>query len=460
MTIAEVKQKIAESGALSQIERAISAAEDSASHNVFLHICKDRALKRAKDVDAGKISGSLAGVPFAVKDNFLHFDGPTTAASNFLSQFESPIQAEAVERLEAEGAICIGAVNLDAFAHGNSTENSAFGVTKNAVDPTCVAGGSSGGSAVAVALGVVPFALGTDTGGSIRQPASFNGVVGLKPTYGAVSRYGVVAMASGTDCIGVLSKSVADSEVILGLMSGEDKKDMTSLPDYFKPKQSPSSKRIAIIKEFMSDDINDEVRGRVVEVTNSLREKGYQVDEISLPLLKYALAVYYVIVSAEISSNLGRFDGVRYGNRSKLASSLESVYGKSRAEGFMAENKRRIIIGSFVLSSGYFDAYYQKAQKVRTLIIDECDKALSNYVALIGPVSPSVAFRSGREIDTLETYLEDIMTVPASLAGFPAISVPVGSNSSGLPIGLQIIGGRRSDADILAISKDVEASYG
>lgn len=459
MTIADVQKAITESSATAQVEAALRAAEATADHNVFLHLTRTRALERAAAVDAGEITGKLAGVPFALKDNFLHFDGATTAASRFLDSFEAPLQAEAVERLEAEGAICIGTVNLDAFAHGGGTENSAFGVTKNAVDPERVAGGSSGGSAAAVALGVVPFALGTDTGGSIRQPASFNGVVGLKPTYGAVSRYGVVAMASGTDTIGVLSASVADTEVVMGIMAGRDSKDMTTLPDYFTPATSaPATKKVAVIKEFMADGVNEGVRARIQAAIEVLKSQGYIVEEVSLPLLKYALAVYYVVVPAEISSNLGRYDGIRYGNRSNDANVLDDVYRKSRAEGFMAENKRRIIIGSFVLSSGYFDAYYQKAQKARTLIIEQCNEALRKYDALIGPVAPNTAFTPGREIDPLTVYLEDVMTVPASIAGFPAVSVPVGE-SDGLPVGLQIIGARQKDADILAIARDVESAH-
>ena len=457
MTIADVKQKIADSSAVAQVEVAIAAAEKTTSHNVYLHITRERALARAKAVDAGEITGKLAGVPFALKDNFLHFDGPTTASSKFLDSFEAPLQAEAVERIEAEGAICIGTVNLDAFAHGGSTENSAFGVTKNAVDAERVAGGSSGGSAVAVALGTVPFALGTDTGGSIRQPASFNGVVGLKPTYGAVSRYGVVAMASGTDTIGVLSESVEDTELVMDIMAGQDKKDMTTLPDFFAPAAAaPNAKKLALIKEFMADGVDEGVKARILAAAEALKQQGYTIEEVSLPILKHALAVYYVVVLAEISSNLARYDGIRYGNRSSEANTLDEVYKNSRTAGFVAENKRRILIGSYVLSSGYFDAYYQKAQKVRTLIIQDCQKVLAEYDALIGPVAPSPAFKAGRNADPLTSYLEDVMTVPASLAGFPAVSVPVGE-AHGLPVGLQIIGDRQKDADILAIAKEVEA---
>ncbi len=457
MNITDILTKISTTGAKAEVACAIERAKQIAKHNVFLHITEDRALKRAEQVDSGEITGKLAGVPFAIKDNFLHFDGATTAASDLLKNFNAPLQAEAVERLEAEGAICIGTVNLDAFAHGGSTENSAFGVTKNAIDATRVAGGSSGGSAVAVALDVVPFALGTDTGGSIRQPASFNGVVGVKPTYGAVSRYGVVAMASGTDTIGVLSSNIADAETVMGIISGQDKKDMTTLPDFFKPVTGRSEKRrLALIKEFMADGVDEGVRQIINNAVEIYKKAGYEVEEVSLPMLKYALAIYYVVVPAEISSNLSRYDGVRYGVRADGAMSLDDVYKKSRSNGFMPENKRRIIIGNYVLSSGYFDAYYQKAQKARTLLIDEFNKALAKYDALIGPVAPTPAFEIGSKTnDPLTMYLEDVMTVPASLAGLPAISVPAGRVNN-LPVGLQVIGRQKSDAELLALARVIE----
>lgn len=457
MTIKEVKQAVAHRGAQAVIEEALAAAKESASHNVFLHIAEDRARERARMVDDKSIAGALAGVPFAIKDNFLHFDGPTTAASAFLKDFQAPLQATVIERLEAEGAICIGAVNLDAFAHGGSTENSAFGVTSNAVDPQHVAGGSSGGSAVAVALGVVPFALGTDTGGSIRQPASFNGVVGLKPTYGAVSRYGVVAMASGTDTVGVLSQTALDAETVLAIMAGRDEKDMTTHPDYFSASDAPKpGSKIGIISEFMAEGSDPEVRELIQQAARQYEAMGYGVEEVSLPMLKYALAMYYVIVPAEISSNLARYDGVRYGERSSDATTIASVYEKSRAAGFMPENKRRIIIGSYVLSSGYFDAYYQQAQKARTLLMQEFAEAFNKYDALIGPVAPQVAFKKGQNTtDPLLMYLEDVMTVPASLAGLPAISIPIGK-VGGLPVGLQIMAQQKADATVLALARQYE----
>lgn len=456
-TIDEVRSKIANSSAEAVVLSALEMA-NADEHNTFLSVMSESALERARKVDEGEITGLLAGVPFAVKDNFLTYDATTTAASHFLKDFVAPLQATAVEKLEAQGAICIGKVNLDAFAHGGSTENSAFGVTKNAVDQTRVAGGSSGGSAVAVARDIVPFALGTDTGGSIRQPASFNGVVGLKPTYGAVSRYGVVAMASGTDTVGVLSSSVGDAELVMSVIAGRDARDMTTLPDFFTPNGAPLRKKLGVIKEFMDEGVDPQVRARIQAAVEQYRSLGYDIEEVSLPLLKYAIAVYYTVVPAEISSNLARYDGVRYGTQKGSDGSLSDVYELSRQAGFVQENKRRIIIGNYVLSSGFFDAYYQKAQKVRTLLSREFTEVLSQYDALIGPVSPSPAFTIGELVDDpLEVYLRDTMTVSASLVGLPALSVPVGATESGLPVGLQIIGARQNDASILAIARDIEA---
>ena len=444
--------------AVESVTKALDLAKQSDKYNIFLHLCEERALERAKKVDAGELSGKLAGVPFAVKDNYLAFDGPTTAASYYLKDFVSPLQATAIEKLEAEGAICIGKTNLDAFAHGGSTENSYFGLTLNARSDERVAGGSSGGSAVAVALGIVPFALGTDTGGSIREPASFNGVVGFKPTYGTVSRFGVVAMASSTDVLGVFSDTIADSELVLGIMSGKDEKDMTSLDDFFEPiDDSKPNQKVALIKEFVDEGVDEEVKSVLMSYVNKLKLAGHTVEEVSMPILKYTLAMYYVIVPAEISSNLARYDGIRYGARNAEAKSLKDVYGMSRDEGFVDENKRRIMIGSFVLSSGYFDAYYLKAQKARTLLVNEFDKLFESYDMLIGPVAPTPAFRLGENTDDpIKMYLADIMTVPASLAGLPALSVPAGKSTAGLDIGVQLIAPRKSDAKLLAFAKTME----
>jgi aspartyl-tRNA(Asn)/glutamyl-tRNA(Gln) amidotransferase subunit A len=439
------------------VEEAIAKARQNESFNAVLSFMELRALERADKVDAGEITGRLAGVPFIAKDNFLTFGGTTTAASKILENFEAPIQATAIEKLEAEGAICIGKANLDAFAHGGSTENSAYGPTKNAVDTTRVAGGSSGGSAVVVALDIVPFALGTDTGGSIRQPASFNGVVGVKPTYGTVSRFGVVAMASSTDTIGVLAANTADATVLMDIISGDDARDGTTLADFFTPTTTEGNKKIGIIKEAMTEDVDAEVRDAVLSYVEKMKAYGHIVEEVSLPILKYVLGIYYIVVPAEISSNLGRYDGIRYGARATDVKSLSDVYGRSRDQGFMPENKRRIMIGSYVLSSGYFDAYYLQAQKARTILINELNQLFETFDALVLPVAPTAAFKLGENTsDPVKMYLADIMTVPASLAGMPALSVPAGETAEGLPIGVQLIGARKSDAALLALAQQME----
>lgn len=443
--------------AVENIKTALKKAADNEEYHAFLSLTEERALQRAEAVDRGEISGKLAGIPFVVKDNFLAYGAPTTAASKMLEKFNAPLQATAVERLEAEGAICIGKTNLDAFAHGGSTENSAFGPTKNAHDQTRVAGGSSGGSAVVTALDIVPFALGTDTGGSIRQPASFNGVYGVKPTYGTVSRYGVVAMASSTDTIGTFATTADDAATVMSIMAGQDPSDMTTLPDFFRQEEVKPAQKIAIIKDSMTDDVDPEVRATVSAYAERLRSRGHTVDEVELPIMKHALAMYYIIVPAEISSNLARYDGVRYGRRAEGAKTLAELYGMSRDQGFVTENKRRIMIGSYVLSSGFFDAYYQQAQKARTLLIDAYNEIFSTYDVLLSPVSPTAAFKLGDNVgDPVKMYLEDIMSVPPSLAGLPAISVPAGKTSAGLPVGVQLIGQQRSDAQLLALAGSLE----
>ncbi|MDX2775856.1 Asp-tRNA(Asn)/Glu-tRNA(Gln) amidotransferase subunit GatA [Streptomyces caniscabiei] len=460
--VTKVKNK--EVSARSVVERALAAAKESEQYHALLSVAEARALARADDIDAriaaGDPVGELAGVPFVAKDNFLAFGAPTTAASKVLENFKAPLQATAIEKLEAAGAICIGKANLDAFAHGGSTENSAFGPTKNAVDQTKVAGGSSGGSAVVTALDVVPFALGTDTGGSIRQPASFNGVVGVKPTYGTVSRYGVVAMASSTDTIGCFTKDAADAEIVMGVMSGRDLRDMTTLPDFFAPEAVKPGQKIGLIRDFMTDAVDEDVRARTNEYVERLRTAGHVVEEVDLPIAKHALAMYYIIVPAEISSNLARYDGIRYGRRAEGARTLAELYGRSRGEGFVTENKRRIMIGSYVLSSGFFDAYYQQAQKARTLLVEAYDELFQQYDALVGPVAPTPAFSLGENTeDPVKMYLADIMTVPPSLAGLPAISVPAGQSRDGLPIGVQLIGKRKSDAALLALAGSLEEAH-
>lgn len=454
--------KSGETTARREVETALQLAKSTDEYHALLSVTDARALERADEIDAriktGETVGRLVGVPFIAKDNFLAFGAPTTAASKMLEKFDAPLQATAIEKLEQEGAICIGKANLDAFAHGGSTENSAYGPTKNAIDQTKVAGGSSGGSAVVTALDVVPFALGTDTGGSIRQPASFNGVVGVKPTYGTVSRYGVVAMASSTDTIGCFTKEIADAELIMDIMSGKDVNDMTTLPDFFTPEKAPKAgQKIGIIAESMTDAVDSDVRDRVNEYIETLRAAGHTVEEVNLPMLQYALAMYYIIVPAEISSNLARYDGIRYGHRADGVRTLAELYGQTRDQGFVTENKRRIMIGSYVLSSGYFDAYYQQAQKARTLLIESYEALFATYDVLLSPVAPTPAFALGENSeDPIKMYLADIMTVPPSLAGLPAISVPAGLSAKGLPIGVQLIGQRRSDAQLLALAKSVE----
>lgn len=457
-TIAETLKN----SALDNVRTALQKARDNESYHALLTLTEARALERAKLVDEGKLSGRLAGVPFVVKDNFLAFGAPTTAASKILENFEAPLQATVVERLEAEGAICIGKANMDAFAHGSSTENSAFGPTKNAVDFSKVAGGSSGGSAVVTALDIVPFALGSDTGGSIRQPASFNGVVGVKPTYGMTSRYGVIAMASSTDVMGCFTRTVADAELVLSVMAGQDARDMTTLPDYFSPITTLSEpQRIGVIREFMTDDVDEEVRRHTLEYIERLKAAGHMVEEVSLPIAKYTLAMYYIIVPAEVSSNLARYDGIRYGVRSSAAKALSEVYGMSRDAGFVPENKRRIMIGSFVLSSGFFDAYYLKAQKARTLLIQELNALFNDYDFLLSPTVPSPAFAFGENTDDpIKMYLSDAMTVGASLAGIPALSVPAGLTEAGLPVGVQLMAPRKADASLLALAKSMEENNG
>ncbi len=454
--VAQIKQ--GQTSATAQVQAALQRARDAKEYHALLSLTEERALQRAQEIDEalarGEDVGVLAGVPFVVKDNYLAYGAPSTAASKMLENFDTPLQATVVDKLEAAGAICIGKSNLDAFAHGGSTENSYFGATHNAVDKTKVAGGSSGGSAVVTALDIVPFALGTDTGGSIRQPASFNGVYGIKPTYGTASRYGVVAMASSTDTMGCFARSAEDIAVVMNVMAGQDPKDMTTLPDFFAPAtEAPQQLKIGIINEAMGDGVDAEVRQAISQYADTLRSHGHTVETVSMPMLQHALAIYYIVVPAEISSNLARYDGVRYGHRAEGVKTLAELYGRSRDEGFMPENKRRIMIGSYVLSSGYFDAYYLQAQKARTLLINEFNALFEQYDMLLLPTAPTPAFGLGENSDDpLKMYLADIMTVPASLAGLPALSVPAGVSQAGLPIGAQLIGPMQSDATLLALA--------
>lgn len=449
-----------------EVEAALARAKAAEEYNAILNLTEPRALERADKIDErikkGENVGPLAGVPFVVKDNYLAFGAPSTAASKILENFDAPLQATVVERLESAGAICIGKSNLDAFAHGGSTENSAFGVTHNAIDKSKVAGGSSGGSAVVTALDIVPFALGSDTGGSIRQPASFNGVFGMKPTYGMSSRYGVIAMASSTDVMGCFARSAEDVALIESVMAGQDPRDMTTLPDYFEAKEKIApGQRIGLITETMGEGVDKDVRAVVNNYAERLRAAGHTVEEVSMPSVKYALAIYYIVVPAEVSSNLARYDGIRYGRRAEGAKTLAELYGRSRAEGFVTENKRRIMIGSYVLSSGFFDAYYLQAQKARTVLINEFNELFKQYDFLLTPTAPTPAFGIGENVsDPVKMYLSDVMTVPASLAGLPAISIPAGVSGDGLPIGVQLIGKMKADADVIAMAGEVEVANG
>ena len=453
MTISDVKAEIAGGKTVRQIVLEAIERAKTDPHNAVLSVIERRALERADMID-NKLThhepaGRLAGIPFLAKDNILTFDSRTTASAHMLENFEAPYQATVIERLEAAGAICIGKTNLDAFAHGGSTENSYFGPTKNVADAERVAGGSSGGSAVAVASGIVPFALGSDTGGSIRQPASYNGVYGYKPTYGSVSRYGVVAMASSTDVVGPIATCVDDIQLALDCMRGTDEHDSTTIAINQLDLSFDQPFRIGVIEQAMGDGVDPEVSAVIERAINSARDHGHRIEVVSLPSLPYALAVYYIVVPAELTSNLARYDGIKYGT-SSAGPDLASVYANSRTAGFMDENKRRILIGNYVLSSGYYDAYYKKAQTVRTIIINDFHNAFASCDVLIGPTAPTPAFRLGENTDDpLQMYLADIMTVPASLAGLPAMSIPVGVTSAGLPVGMQIVAPMGDDYKVL-----------
>lgn len=441
----------------------IKNAESKKNLNIFLEIFKTSALEKAKLVDEkikSKTAGKLAGMVIALKDNLCYKGHKVSASSKILEGFESLYNATVVERLLEEDAIIIGRCNCDEFAMGSSNENSAFGNVLNPLDIKRVPGGSSGGSAAAVAANMCIAALGTDTGGSIRQPASFCGVVGYKPSYGRVSRYGAIAYASSFDQIGPITKTVEDAALIMEVMAGQDEYDSTSsskpVPAYSKELKSNTAKplRIAYIKDCLENEgLNPEIKTRINDIIGKLKSAGHTVEAVDFPYLDYLVPTYYVLTTAEASSNLARFDGIGFGYRSKNATDLESTYKKSRTEGFGTEVKRRIMLGTFVLSSGYYDAYYSKGQKVRRVIQNKTNEILEKYDFILLPTTPGTAFEFGQKgADPIAMYLEDIFTVQANITGLPAISLPMGKHSSGLPFGVQVIGKNFADADVFTFS--------
>ena len=449
ITVAELHQKLVDreltvtelvSQTLDQIEA------DQAVLNDFVTINRDEALKQAQAIDEKGVDPDnlWAGIPIAVKDNIVTKGLKTTASSKMLSNFTPIYDATVIERLKANDVIVIGKTNLDEFAMGGSTETSFYGTTRNPWDHTKVPGGSSGGSATTVAAGNSIAALGSDTGGSIRQPASYTGIVGVKPTYGRISRYGLIAFGSSLDQIGPMTRTVKDNAALLNIIAGMDERDLTSsdkkVPDFTsKIGQDIKGMKIALPKEYLGKGINEDVKATIKQAVQTLTDLGATVEEVSLPRSNYGVAAYYIIGSSEASSNLQRFDGIRYGYRADDVKNLEDVYVKSRSEGFGDEVKRRIMLGTYALSAGSYDAFFKKAAQVRTLIIDDFNKVFENYDLIIGPTAPTPAYKIGAEVDDPTTmYMNDVLTIPVNLAGLPAMSLPAGF-SEGMPVGLQMI---------------------
>lgn len=460
----KVTAKEAVEAVFAQIEK-----QEEALH-CYVTLDKAGALERAyevqKKIDAGELQGPLAGVPVAVKDNICTKSMLTTCSSKILENFIPAFSAEVIDRLQEEGVIIIGKTNMDEFAMGSTTETSYYGVTKNPWNVEHVPGGSSGGSAAAVAAEEAFFALGSDTGGSIRQPASYCGVVGMKPTYGTVSRYGLIAYGSSLDQIGPLCKDVTDCAAILEAIAVHDKKDSTSVlrqdTDFTSAlKTDVSGMRIGIPRDYLGQGLDGEVKEAVLQAAQVLKEKGAIVEEFDLSLVDYAIPAYYTIAAAEASSNLERFDGIKYGYRTGEYSGLHNMYKKTRSEGFGAEVKRRIMLGSFVLSSGYYDAYYLKALKVKALIKRAFDEAFTKYDVILGPVAPATAPKLGESLgDPMKMYLSDIYTISVNLAGLPGISVPCGRDTKGMPIGLQLIGDSFQEKKIIQTAYTYEQARG
>ena len=472
LTVHELQEKIS-SGELTSydiVKAYTDRIEDKEDEvQAFVTKLSEEALKKAKEIDEKRENGeavsSLAGIPIGIKDNICTKGVKTTCSSKMLENFVAPYDATVMEKIDKEELINLGKLNMDEFAMGGSTEYSYFKKTKNPWNLNKVPGGSSGGSAAAVAANLVPWALGSDTGGSIRQPASFCGVVGFKPTYGLVSRYGLVAFASSLDQIGPITKDVKDCAMLLNVITGKDEKDTTSVDngekDYVKSlKNDVKGLKIGVPKEYFGEGINEEVKQKLEEAIEKYKALGATVEECSLDIADYALATYYIIACAEASSNLGRFDGIRYGYRTENYTNLKELYRNSRSEGFGSEVKRRIILGTYVLSSGYYDAYYKKAQQVRTLVMKEFEKLFEKYDVLLTPTSPTVAFDiGGKSNNPLEMYLTDICTVSVNIAGLPAISVPCGVDESGMPIGMQLIGKKFSEETLLNAAYTFEQDY-
>ncbi|UWZ86220.1 Asp-tRNA(Asn)/Glu-tRNA(Gln) amidotransferase subunit GatA [Occallatibacter riparius] len=470
-TLAELRAGI-ESGATKAADMAATYYDRIAAVNpqlnVYLSLSKERAMEQAARVDAMAAKGdplpALAGVPVGIKDVLTMRGVPATAGSKILEGYEPPYDCTAVARLEQAGAVLLGKINCDEFAMGSSNENSAYGPVRNPVDPERVPGGSSGGSAAAVAANMAVATLGTDTGGSIRQPASFCGVVGVLPTWGRVSRYGLIAFASSLDRIGPFAGNVRDAATLLGVIAGQDEMDATSSPQPVPDYAAESDKgteglRIGVPAEYFAEGLDPEVRAQIEKGIDALRAAGCTIKPISLPHTKYAIPTYYLVATAEASANLARFDGVRYGHRSKTAETLSAMYRSSRDEGFGAEVKRRILLGTYALSAGYYDAYYGKAQQVRRLLAEEFLRAFAEVDAIVTPTSPMPAFKLGEKTgDPLSMYLADIYTVTASLAGICGVSVPCGATAAGLPVGMQVLSSHLQEGMAFRVARAVEAA--
>jgi aspartyl-tRNA(Asn)/glutamyl-tRNA(Gln) amidotransferase subunit A len=472
-TLSELKSEIA-SGSTRATDLAATYYERIAAVNpelnVYLSLTKDRALEKAAEIDALAAKGdplpALAGIPVGIKDVLVMKGAPATAGSKILKGYEPPYDATTVSKLEKAGAVLLGKLNCDEFAMGSSNENSAYGPVKNPVDTERVPGGSSGGSAAAVAANMAVATLGTDTGGSIRQPASFCGVVGVLPTWGRVSRYGLIAFASSLDRVGPFAGNVRDAATLLGVLAGHDPKDATSspapVPDYAaESDKGASGLRIGIPAEYFGEGLDPEVRAAIEKGIEDLKAAGATVKPISLPHTKYAIPTYYLVATAEASANLARFDGVRYGYRSPASENLASMYKHSRDEGFGPEVKRRILLGTYALSAGYYDAYYGKAQQIRRLLAEEFLRAFADVDAIVTPTSPVPPFKLGEKTgDPLAMYLADIYTVTASLAGICGVTVPCGTSSGNLPVGMQILASHLNESTAFRVARAVEAAQG